>query len=90
MLASLGYDVWLGSNRGSGYPDYSNHIAYHPIEDAKYFYNYTIADMAGSDLPTLIDYILGETYMQQLTYIGLDRGATMMFYGIIKNPDYFT
>ena len=50
-LAWLGFDVWLGSNRGSGFSQYSKHVAFNPIADSEEFYNYTFSDMAQYDLP---------------------------------------
>ena len=41
------------------------------------------------DLPTFIDYILGVTGQQKLTYIGHSQGTTQMFLGASINPTYF-
>jgi pimeloyl-ACP methyl ester carboxylesterase len=85
-LLDLGFDVWIGNNRGVY--DYSANISY-LANQIDIYWNFDFTDMADHDLPAQIDYILSATGESKLTYIGYGRGNTQMFYGMAKDPDYF-
>ena len=57
VLASQGYDVWLGNNRGTRYAQY--HTSLSP-KDAEYW-NFSQEELGLKDLPTFIDHILDTT-----------------------------
>lgn len=80
ILADNGYDVWLGNNRGDGYS--MSNINYN-ISDWQ-FWQFTWDDMALSDLPTQIDFILKETGASQLSYMGVSEGTTQAFAGFLN------
>ncbi|KAJ2343795.1 cholesterol esterase, partial [Coemansia sp. RSA 2618] len=80
-LAEAGYDVWLGNSRGNKYS--YKHMKYTP--DDRRFWNFSIDEIAGIDVPTTVDYILGETGAQSLTYIGFSQGTTQMFMALSRN-----
>lgn len=82
MLADLGWDVWLGNNRGS---IYSSHVNYTEA-DAEYW-NFTFADMGKYDVPALVDYIIDVTGHSQITYFGFARGNQQMWYALATDPD---
>ena len=48
LISDLGYDVWLGSNRGT--IDFSSHSTLDPIADAKEYWNFSYMEMGLYDL----------------------------------------
>jgi lysosomal acid lipase/cholesteryl ester hydrolase len=87
MLVDLGFDVWLGNNRGIN--EYSEHISYAPTASNDAYWNFSFSSLGLYDLPAQIDFILQETREAKLSYIGYGRGNTQMFYGMVKKPGYF-
>jgi len=77
LLADAGYDVWFGNNRGNTYSTNHTHL---PTDSAQ-FWNFTYDEMALIDLPTHIDYVLGATGAQNLSYIGHSQGTIQAFAG---------
>lgn len=53
MLAKLGYDVWLGNNRGTKFSLKNSH-------EAEYW-NYNLDHLIQYDIRCLIDFVLQET-----------------------------
>ena len=49
-LAALGYDVWLGNNRGNVYSRANTKI--NPDKDPKDFFNYSFFTLGAHDAPT--------------------------------------
>eukprot|EP01089_Gocevia_fonbrunei_P013840 TRINITY_DN3643_c0_g1_i3.p1 TRINITY_DN3643_c0_g1~~TRINITY_DN3643_c0_g1_i3.p1 ORF type:complete len:381 (+),score=69.42 TRINITY_DN3643_c0_g1_i3:81-1223(+) len=82
VLADAGYDVWMGNNRGNGLSMINKY--YTP--DQPQFWNFTWDDMASSDLPTMIDFVLTQTKEKTLAYIGVSEGTTIAFSGFL-NPE---
>lgn len=80
-MADAGFDVWLGNNRGNGYS--MNNTRYNSSQPQ--FWDFSWDDMASSDLPANIDYILGVTGAKQLSYIGHSEGTIQAFAGFL-NP----
>jgi lysosomal acid lipase/cholesteryl ester hydrolase len=54
MLASQGYDVWLGNNRG-------NRNSPIEVEEKDKYWSYNFDHLVEYDFPTFIDGILKET-----------------------------
>jgi len=77
ILADAGYDVWLGNNRGNTYSDLNVNYS---VDDAD-FWKFDWDQMASSDLPTQIDYVLQQTGHDQLFYVGHSEGTTQAFSG---------
>ena len=73
-LATLGYDVWLGNNRGAAVPTYSKHIYLNRYKDNNKYWAYSFTEMGQFDLPAEIDYILELTKARTVSFIGLERG----------------
>ncbi|GMM38092.1 sterol esterase [Saccharomycopsis crataegensis] len=75
VLYQLGYDVWLGNNRGNKYS--KKHMWLKPKETK--FWDFSIDEFAIHDIPTAIDYILDCTDQPDLTYIGFSQGTAQGF-----------
>ena len=72
VLANMGYDVWLGNNRGTLFSHAHQWLDIHSME----YWNFYQEEMALKDVPTFVDYILAETGQPNLTYIGHSEGTT--------------
>lgn len=83
VLADLGYDVWLGNNRGNKYS--KKHISKKTTD--KDFWNFSIDDFALYDIPDTIDYILKYVQQKNLAYIGFSQGTAQGFAALSVNPD---
>ncbi|KAF9653846.1 lipase [Thelephora ganbajun] len=82
VLVDLGFDVWLGNNRGNKYSKKS--IKYDP--NSKEFWNYSIDDFAWHDIPDSINYILDITKARNLSYIGFSQGSAQAFAALSIHP----
>ncbi|KAI5957515.1 TGL1 [Candida theae] len=83
VLYDLGYDVWMGNNRGNKYSQ--KHLVHdvHSVE----FWNFSIDEFALFDIPNSIDYILSDTGKEKLTYIGFSQGSAQAFASVSVNSD---
>jgi len=75
ILADLGYDVWLGNNRGNKYS--RAHVTYNV--NSKEFWDFSWDEMAAFDLPAQIGYVLNSTNRTSLSYVGHSEGTIQMF-----------
>lgn len=82
LLADMGYDVWLGNNRGNKYS--KKHISHSPSSTA--FWNFSIDDFALYDIPDTIEYILYIANLKELAYIGFSQGSAQAFATFSINP----
>ncbi|KAG2526849.1 hypothetical protein JM18_004110 [Phytophthora kernoviae] len=91
ILADLGYDVWLGNNRGNTWS--KEHLDYTTANDK--FWDFTWEDMGNYDLPAMIKYALRISGRSTLSYIGHSEGTTQAFVGfsndqeLAKSVSYF-
>eukprot|EP01084_Bolivina_argentea_P145234 254597_1 len=83
ILADLGYDVWLGNNRGNTFS--KRHVSLHT--DTEAFWNFTYDQMARYDAPNTIDYVLTATNKPQLAYVAHSEGTIQMFAMPTVRPD---
>lgn len=83
VLYELGYDVWLGNNRGNKYS--SKHLYRGANTEA--FWDFSIDEFALFDIPDSINYILRETGIPSLVYIGFSQGTAQAFASMSVNPD---
>lgn len=81
-LVDLGYDVWLGNNRGN---KYSRKHMTHNIE-SRAFWDFCLDDFALFDIPDSIDYILEVTKQESLSYIGFSQGSAQAFASLAIRP----
>lgn len=83
VLYELGYDVWLGNNRGNKY----SHKHLTRKLNSEEFWDFSLDEFALYDIPDLINYILEETKHEKLTYIGFSQGTAQAFASVSINPD---
>ncbi|ONH67733.1 Sterol esterase TGL1 [Cyberlindnera fabianii] len=75
ILHDMGFDVWMGNNRGNKYS--TKHLSLKPSH--KRFWDFSIDEFAMYDIPDSINYILSYTKQQDLTYIGFSQGSAQAF-----------
>lgn len=83
LLYDLGYDVWLGNNRGNKYAQ--KHL-FHAVSSEK-FWDFSIDEFALFDIPNTINYILEVTGKPRLTYIGFSQGTAQAFASVSINSE---
>jgi len=83
ILADLGYDVWLGNNRGNRYS--TAHETYNI--DSKEFWDFSWDEMATFDLPAEIEYVLDYTNHTSLSYVGFSQGTMQMFANLAASDE---
>lgn len=81
-LVELGFDVWLGNNRGNKYS--KKNIDRNP--NGTRFWDYSIDDFAWHDIPNSIEYILGVTGEPSLSYVGFSQGTAQAFAALSIHP----
>jgi lysosomal acid lipase/cholesteryl ester hydrolase len=81
-LASAGFDVWLGNNRGNKYSKKSIH---HKPSSTK-FWDYSLDDFAWHDIPDSIEYILDITKASSVGYVGFSQGTAQAFAALSIHP----
>nr|CAI5851615.1 unnamed protein product [Callosobruchus analis] len=84
-LVDAGYDVWMGNARGARYG--RRHVKMDPNNDPD-FWNFSFDEVGYYDLPKMIDYVLKETRMQKLIFIGHSQGNTAFFDMASRRPEY--
>jgi len=82
VLVDMGFDVWLGNNRGNKYS--KKNIRLDP--NSKEFWNYSMDDFAWHDIPDSVEYILGATKSETLSYIGFSQGSAQAFAALSIRP----
>lgn len=75
-LHGLGYDVWMGNNRGNLYSN--THATMNPDHNKDYW-SFSFSDMGRHDVPATVDYILAATNKTKLSYVGHSQGTAQMF-----------
>ncbi|CAK9440457.1 uncharacterized protein LODBEIA_P45570 [Lodderomyces beijingensis] len=83
ILYDLGYDVWMGNNRGN---KYSQKHLFYDLDSTEYW-NFSLDEFAIFDIPNTIDYILNATKKKKLTYIGFSQGSAQAFASVSVNSD---
>jgi len=83
ILADLGYDVWLGNNRGNKYS--KAHLSYRV--NSKKFWDFSWDEMALYDLPAQIDYVLNFTNRTSVSYVGHSEGTIQMFANLAASDE---
>lgn len=86
QLVDEGYDVWLGSNRGTAYSNVNDRDGQWTLEER---WNFTYADMGSLDMPAFLEKVIDVTGKPKVTIIGFSQGSAQNFYGLAKDQDYF-
>ncbi|KAJ8922165.1 hypothetical protein NQ315_004100 [Exocentrus adspersus] len=84
-MADRGFDVWLLNTRGSRHS--RKHTTLNPDTDKKYW-DFGWHEVAVSDTPSAIDYILKVTNKTKLFYFGHSQGSTSYFAFASERPEY--
>lgn len=87
QLADLGYDVWMGNNRGTDYSQ--QHKTLSATDDADKYWQFSWAEMGRYDTPAIIDQVKAQTGKEKLRYIGYSQGTVQMHYLLAhREEDY--
>lgn len=84
-LASEGYDVWIGNYRGTTHS--RRHKRLNPDTDNS-FWDFSFHEIGAYDLPAIIDFILQENDVTQLSAIGHSQGNTIFYVLGSVRPEY--
>ncbi|KAJ4459270.1 putative Lysosomal acid lipase/cholesteryl ester hydrolase [Paratrimastix pyriformis] len=75
ILASEGYDVWMGNNRGNIYS--MSHTTLDPAHEP--FWRWSVDEMAQYDLPAMFTHVMRTTGASRIRYVGHSQGCEQMF-----------
>ncbi|ODV77834.1 triglyceride lipase-cholesterol esterase [Suhomyces tanzawaensis NRRL Y-17324] len=83
LLADLGWEVWLGNNRGNKYS--RKHLKL-SVSDPE-FWDFSLDEFAYYDIPDTILYILSfYTHEDKVTYLGFSQGCSQLFASLSLKP----
>lgn len=85
-LARLGFDVWLGNQRGTTYSMDHEYLS----SDSKEFWDFSWQEMGDFDQPAQLQFALSQSGRKNLTYIGHSQGSTQMFYSLSAHPEFWS
>eukprot|EP00210_Caulerpa_lentillifera_P004703 g4487.t1 len=72
-LADAGFDVWLGNSRGNTFSNFEMQVGM--THDA--FWDFSLDELIFHDLPSTLNYVLQETSVRKLIYIGHSQGTAI-------------
>jgi pimeloyl-ACP methyl ester carboxylesterase len=81
-LLDKGYEVWLGSNRGTKYS-----CTHQTLDNtSEEFWDYSWQEMGAYDVPSFVDTVIEVTGVNQVTIIGHSQGTTQTFAALSDIP----
>ncbi|KAJ3093207.1 cholesterol esterase [Quaeritorhiza haematococci] len=83
VLASAGFDVWLGNFRGNHYSNKHKHLK----PDDPEYWHYGIDELANFDIPAAVNYILSVTGYESLSYVGYSQGTAAVTAALSLHED---
>ncbi|CAL4072034.1 unnamed protein product, partial [Meganyctiphanes norvegica] len=84
LLSDAGFDVWMGNFRGNIYSRNHTTLSHSDPE----FWRFSFDEMAKYDLPAMLDYVLEQTDVEKVRYIGHSMGTTVFFALMSSQPSY--
>ncbi|XP_063358670.1 lipase 3-like isoform X2 [Cydia amplana] len=84
ILAEAGYDVWMGNARGNTYS--KRHISINPTSSS--FWKFSWHEIGYYDLPAMIDYVIKNTGVPKMQYVGFSQGTTAFWVMASTRPEY--
>ncbi|CAH0603389.1 unnamed protein product [Chrysodeixis includens] len=84
LLADAGYDVWMGNARGNTYS--RSHATIKPTSSL--YWKFSWHEIGYYDLPAMIDYVIAETGVPKIQYIGFSQGTTVFWVLMSMRPEY--
>ena len=82
-LSSLGFDIWLGNNRGNKYSCTNNTLS----SDSKEFWDHSFQEMAEIDFPLFLKTIKEKTGKDKINVIAHSQGGTQVLAALAEFPD---
>lgn len=79
VLARMGYDVWLGNNRGGFHPE---KIGSHQYSTS--MWKWSMQDLATKDVPTMVHFVASETGAKKVAIAAHSQGTTQTFIGLSR------
>lgn len=79
MLSRMGYDVWLGNNRGGFRPAHSEYSGY----SAK-MWDWSMEDLALHDVPAMVEFVKRKTGSDQVAIGAHSQGTTQTFMALAR------
>ncbi|SCV00498.1 LAMI_0G05446g1_1 [Lachancea mirantina] len=83
VLHDLGFDVWMGNNRGNKYS--TQHLHRRPASHE--FWDFSIDEFAFFDIPNSIEFILQHAGVERLICIGFSQGSAQTFASLSVRED---
>ncbi|XP_031625878.1 lipase 3-like [Contarinia nasturtii] len=84
LLADNDYDVWIFGARGT--EQSRGHVSLNSKQ--REYWDFSWHEIAIYDLTACIDYILSETKMKRLNYVGFSQGTTVLLVLASLRPEY--
>ncbi|XP_063375938.1 lipase 3-like isoform X1 [Cydia fagiglandana] len=84
ILAEAGYDVWMGNARGNTYS--KRHVSIKPTSSS--FWKFSWHEIGYYDLPAMIDYVIKNTGVPKMQYVGFSQGTTAFWVMASTRPEY--